>query len=118
MNFETLLNDVENLLQQYIPNFEIPQVEMTEIENLVSDVDFVAVLGLASQIDFKVIDAKQDILKIDVNDFVLSIDLNNDKLANINMAFDNYAFNIEILSNDFLLRQYQLLHLPVNYPQK
>jgi len=104
MNFETLLNDVENLLQQYIPNFEIPQVEMTEIESLVSEVDFVAVLGLVSQIDFKVIDAKQDILKIDVNDFVLSIDLNNDKLANINMAFDNYALNIEILSNDFEIK--------------
>ncbi len=101
LNLETLLSDVENLMQQYIPNFEIPQVDMSEIESVVSDVDFMTVLALVSQIDFKVLDAKQDILKIKVDGFILSIDLNNDKLANINMLFENYALNVDILSNDF-----------------
>ncbi len=101
LTIDELLVEVKNLLQQYIPEFELPKFDMADIELKVAEIDFTKIMALASQFDFKVISAKEDILNIDLNGLYLLVNLSSDKLANVTISYEKYSLNIDILSNDF-----------------
>ena len=98
--FEEVLCEVEELLAQYLPEFELPSFESVEIEKTLENIEITSLLALAKEIDFEVVSANENYVEIAIEGFGVKV-YGEDCVEDISLTYQNACISAKMLSNDF-----------------
>ena len=103
LTIEEFIAEVEKLLGEYGIEFNIPEVNLEELTAKVEEFDFETIFAGLCALDFKVVNAKDDLVEISVEGLNFKVNTADNSITDINLAYDNYSLGLKILSNDFVI---------------
>ncbi len=100
LNIDAVLEEVENILAQYLPEFELPSFEDVSIENIFENINFSSLSDVVNNIDFEIVSANEDFVEISVEGFAFKI-YGDELIEDVSFEYQDFAFSAELLDNNF-----------------
>jgi len=100
LNIDSALEEVEKILAQYLPEFELPSFEEMALENMIENVEIASLLAFVNDIDFKIVSANAEFVEIAVEGVNIKV-YGENLIEDISVEYKDFAFSAEMLDNNF-----------------